>query len=58
MRVEGGTSEDAKPYHREETMAREKRKSGKATGALSRPKGGSDSGSKSISRNANKGEPC
>ncbi|XP_029708621.2 locomotion-related protein Hikaru genki isoform X4 [Aedes albopictus] len=56
VRVEGGTSEDAKPYHREETMAREKRKSGKATGALSRPKGGSDSGSKSISRNANKGQ--
>ncbi|XP_052870425.1 locomotion-related protein Hikaru genki-like, partial [Anopheles cruzii] len=35
---------------------RVKRKSGKATGALSRPKGGSDSGSKSISRNANKGQ--
>ncbi|XP_035772845.1 locomotion-related protein Hikaru genki-like isoform X1 [Anopheles albimanus] len=37
-------------------MVRVKRKSGKATGALSRPKGGSDSGSKSISRNANKGQ--
>ncbi|XP_049286793.1 locomotion-related protein Hikaru genki-like isoform X1 [Anopheles funestus] len=35
---------------------RVKRKSGKATGALSRPKGASDSGSKSISRNANKGQ--
>lgn len=31
-------------------LARVKRKSGKATGALSRPKGGSDSGSKSTSR--------
>lgn len=38
-------------------MVRGKRKSGKATGALSRPKGGSDSGSKSINRNSNKGEP-
>uniref|UniRef100_A0A182J4C0 Uncharacterized protein n=1 Tax=Anopheles atroparvus TaxID=41427 RepID=A0A182J4C0_ANOAO len=37
-------------------VVRVKRKSGKATGALSRPKGGSDSGSKSISRNANKGQ--
>ncbi|XP_055601086.1 locomotion-related protein Hikaru genki-like isoform X2 [Uranotaenia lowii] len=37
-------------------VSRVKRKSGKATGALSRPKGGSDSGSKSISRNANKGQ--
>ncbi|XP_035917392.1 locomotion-related protein Hikaru genki-like [Anopheles stephensi] len=37
-------------------QVRVKRKSGKATGALSRPKGASDSGSKSISRNANKGQ--
>ncbi|XP_055637113.1 locomotion-related protein Hikaru genki isoform X2 [Toxorhynchites rutilus septentrionalis] len=42
--------------YQEDLMVRTKRKSGKATGALSRPKGGSDSGSKSISRNANKGQ--
>lgn len=35
---------------------RVKRKSGKTTGALSRPKGASDSGSKSISRNSKQGE--
>ncbi|XP_058818397.1 locomotion-related protein Hikaru genki-like isoform X3 [Topomyia yanbarensis] len=56
MRDESVTAEDnAQPYQ-DDSMVRVKRKSGKATGALSRPKGGSDSGSKSISRNANKGQ--
>ncbi|XP_037907250.1 locomotion-related protein Hikaru genki isoform X1 [Hermetia illucens] len=37
------------------TLQRVKRKSGKTTGALSRPKGSSDSGSKSTSRKGDKG---
>uniref|UniRef100_A0A8D8AGU0 Locomotion-related protein Hikaru genki n=1 Tax=Culex pipiens TaxID=7175 RepID=A0A8D8AGU0_CULPI len=58
----GRTSEDATLQlqglpDQGDSMVRGKRKSGKATGALSRPKGGSDSGSKSINRNSNKGEP-
>uniref|UniRef100_A0A8D8ALX3 Locomotion-related protein Hikaru genki n=1 Tax=Culex pipiens TaxID=7175 RepID=A0A8D8ALX3_CULPI len=56
----GRTSEDATLQlqglpDQGDSMVRGKRKSGKATGALSRPKGGSDSGSKSINRNSNKG---
>lgn len=58
--AKGRTSEDATPLlqglpDQGDSMVRGKRKSGKATGALSRPKGGSDSGSKSINRNSNKG---
>ncbi|XP_055543249.1 locomotion-related protein Hikaru genki isoform X2 [Wyeomyia smithii] len=56
MRDGSVTAEGAQLGQDQGSMVRVKRKSGKATGALSRPKGGSDSGSKSISRNANKGQ--
>uniref|UniRef100_A0A182U5W2 Uncharacterized protein n=1 Tax=Anopheles melas TaxID=34690 RepID=A0A182U5W2_9DIPT len=50
----GGGGDQHQPGGGGRGQVRVKRKSGKATGALSRPKGASDSGSKSISRNANK----
>ncbi|XP_041775766.1 locomotion-related protein Hikaru genki-like isoform X3 [Anopheles merus] len=52
----GGGRDQHQPGGGGRGQVRVKRKSGKATGALSRPKGASDSGSKSISRNANKGQ--
>ncbi|XP_061510432.1 locomotion-related protein Hikaru genki isoform X2 [Anopheles gambiae] len=52
----GGGGDQHQPGGGGRGQVRVKRKSGKATGALSRPKGASDSGSKSISRNANKGQ--
>uniref|UniRef100_A0A1S4GZB5 Locomotion-related protein Hikaru genki n=1 Tax=Anopheles gambiae TaxID=7165 RepID=A0A1S4GZB5_ANOGA len=52
----GGGGDQHQPGGGGQGQVRVKRKSGKATGALSRPKGASDSGSKSISRNANKGQ--
>lgn len=50
--VHGATDADASSFNGNGTkqLHRVKRKSGKATGALSRPKGGSDSGTKNTSR--------
>lgn len=49
-RADGATDADASPLNGTKQLQRVKRKSGKATGALNRPKGGSDSGTKNTSR--------